>query len=286
MGTHRGIPNDILVHLNDELSIRYNHTSIMEKHSILTGLHLFFNEVEFLPICHALFPAEDTLYDQNAFLQIVISTILCTDTMNKERLNLLQQRWQDAFEKQLVDKLDKQHIIMNNMQQLDEQINTFEIDNMCYPFIHTTSTPLHSLQQSVLIQHILQIADVAYIFQDWNIFLKFNLQLELELYDCFKSGWMEDVTLTWYDRTKCFIEDYALPLSTRFHTSCYVLNNNNNNNSTDNANAANNISKVLVDNANMNYKNWLEKGQMISQIFKEGIEKEHPQDVIMAMILV
>jgi len=205
---HKGIPNFILVNLEDELAKTYNNTSMAEKHSLKVALDIL-NEDHFSSLRKKIYGSNSV--DTAKFENTVRACILCTDIFNADRMALTKDRWTILFSKQNGDKTRFAHHpgIANNYD-----INEFGIDKIC---IFPDDSEDVCLRKTCVIEHLIQVADVAHNFQSWEVFIKWNYRLVKELFVCHQSGWMDDVTNTWIDSQQEFADTYILPLISRVH---------------------------------------------------------------------
>jgi hypothetical protein len=71
-----------------------------------------------------------------------------------------------------------------------------------------------ALRHSVVIETMLNVADVAHSMQSWELFIFWNRNLFEELYDAFVSGRSENnPTNGWYENQLFFYKIYVLPLA-------------------------------------------------------------------------
>jgi len=70
------------------------------------------------------------------------------------------------------------------------------------------------LKATIVIEHIIQAADVAHTMQHWHIYQKWNLRLFEEVYWTYKSGRAEaDPSVNWYQGELWFYDNYIIPLA-------------------------------------------------------------------------
>lgn len=73
---------------------------------------------------------------------------------------------------------------------------------------------LLALRHSVVIETMINVADVAHSMQSWELFLFWNRNLFEELYDAFTCGRSEiNPTIGWYENQLKFYKFYVLPLA-------------------------------------------------------------------------
>ena len=71
-----------------------------------------------------------------------------------------------------------------------------------------------ALQQSVIIETMLNVADVAHSMQSWELFVLWNKRLFEELYEAYKSGRSDtDPSDGWYENQVGFYSMYVIPLA-------------------------------------------------------------------------
>ena len=76
-----------------------------------------------------------------------------------------------------------------------------------------------ALQQSVLIETMLNVADVAHAMQSWDLFLFWNRRLYEELYVAYKIGRSEiDPSVDWFQNQLGFYKLYIIPLAKKMQT--------------------------------------------------------------------
>ncbi len=82
---------------------------------------------------------------------------------------------------------------------------------------------IYSLRTTIVIEQIIQAADVLHMMQHWHIYHKWNRQLFHEMYAAFKEGQMgEDPTEFWYQGELRFFDNYIIPLAKKLK-DCNVL---------------------------------------------------------------
>ena len=71
------------------------------------------------------------------------------------------------------------------------------------------------LKATIVIEHIIQAADVAHTMQHWHVYQKWNEKLFAEACTAFRSGrgTKRNPASTWYDGELWFFDNYAIPLA-------------------------------------------------------------------------
>jgi len=69
---------------------------------------------------------------------------------------------------------------------------------------------------TIVIEHLIQAADVAHTMQHWHIYRKWNTRLFEEMYSAFQAGRMEkDPSDFWFEGELGFFDHYVFPLANR-----------------------------------------------------------------------
>ena len=77
-----------------------------------------------------------------------------------------------------------------------------------------------ALRHSVMLETMLNVADVAHAMQSWDLFCFWNRKLYEELYNAFKVGRSENDPATgWYQNELDFFRLYIIPLSEKMKKS-------------------------------------------------------------------
>jgi hypothetical protein len=72
-----------------------------------------------------------------------------------------------------------------------------------------------NLKASIVIEHIIQAADVSHTMQHWHVYQKWNELLFSEMYSAFKAGRGGDKNPAdgWYNGELWFFDNYVIPLA-------------------------------------------------------------------------
>eukprot|EP00980_Cylindrotheca_fusiformis_P011504 scaffold2696_cov104-Cylindrotheca_fusiformis.AAC.3 len=113
----------------------------------------------------------------NRFRQLVVNSVMATDIFDKELLALRNNRWAKAFNVEDESTVD--------------------------------------VKATIVIEHIIQAADVAHTMQHWTIYQKWNEKLFVEMSQAYASGRgaSKDPALTWYQSELWFFDNYIIPLA-------------------------------------------------------------------------
>jgi hypothetical protein len=202
---HPGVPNSELVKENDEMAEMYDNKSVAEQNSFDFSWELLMDpSYEELRKC--IFSNDEEL---KRFRQLVVNSILATDVFDAELVKLRNARWEKAF-----------------LEESEEGMEEPPVDKT-------------DLKATIVIEHIIQAADVAHTMQHWHVYQKWNRRLFEEMYsgakegnlacmahsnfpltrrvlhcrEAFKSGRGKDPSLGWYKGELWFFDNYIIPLA-------------------------------------------------------------------------
>jgi hypothetical protein len=110
------------------------------------------------------------------FRSLVVNSVIATDIFDKELKEFRNRRWDKAF----------------------------------HQGFHDTN-----LRATIVIEHIIQAADVAHTMQHWHIYQKWNERLFKEMYSAYRSGrgGDNDPSEGWYKGELWFYDNYVIPLA-------------------------------------------------------------------------
>ena len=221
---HCGVSNGQLVKENSATAIKYEGKSVAEQNSIDLAWGILMD-----PSLDAL---RSCIYSTEAefkrFRQLVVNSVMATDIFDSELKAMRNSRWDRAFHS-------------NNQEQPAQSDN---ID-------HDTD-----MKATIVIEHIIQAADVSHTMQHWHVYQKFNKRLFYEMYKSFKEGRNgdKDPATTWYNGELWFFDNYVLPLGEKLK-ECQVFGV---------------ASAECLNFAKENRKEWALKGrEIVEQYVKE-----------------
>eukprot|EP00980_Cylindrotheca_fusiformis_P023291 scaffold10332_cov101-Cylindrotheca_fusiformis.AAC.2 len=115
--------------------------------------------------------------DYKRFRQLVINCVMATDIFDNDLLSFRNNRWQKAFSGQDASQSD--------------------------------------LKATIVIEHIIQAADVAHTMQHWHVYQRWNEKLFIEMKNAYESGRgpEKDPALSWYQGELWFFDNYVIPLA-------------------------------------------------------------------------
>lgn len=128
---------------------------------------------------------------------------MATDLFDKDLKVLRDNRWNIAF--------NDTSLLASPSDQ------TVGLDN--FSPSHALSEHDSNRRATIVIEHVLQAADVSHTMQHWHIYQKWNKRLLHEMYLAFINGRSEkDPSLGWYDGELWFFDNYIIPLAKKLKT--------------------------------------------------------------------
>ncbi|KAG7344718.1 adenylate/guanylate cyclase [Nitzschia inconspicua] len=178
---HPGVSNATLVKEGADIAGMYGGKSCAEQNSFDLAWDLLMEDY-YKDLRDCIYVNQEEL---NRFRQLLINSVMATDIVDKELGALRKARWNKAF----------------STEDFPEQEEESEIDA-----VHRKAT--------IVIEHIVQAADVSHMMQHWHIYLKWNERFFRECYKAFLDGRMEnDPTEGWYQGEMGFFDFYIIPLA-------------------------------------------------------------------------
>jgi len=112
------------------------------------------------------------------FRQLLVNLIMATDIFEPQQQEARNARWEKLFHSDLRDKVE--------------------------------GAEYRSLKASIVIEHIIQAADVSHTMQHWQVYMKWNERLFQESYKAYESGRSEvDPSEGWYEGEIWFFDHYG-----------------------------------------------------------------------------
>jgi len=255
---HTGQSNKILQAKGDAIAKKYPGPSA-ERNSIQTALDLLFS-FKYKSIRKAIFPRVE---DRFQFGKCIFWAILCTDIASLETMKKGLSRFDVVHTvREEMKASEKEHLTLKSciydvqlcpvLPYLKEVVKYLRltqknIDDNPEELVITQD----KLENCVVVEHLMQVCDVAHLMQGWEIFLKFNYRLYKELMACHEAGAMPDPSPNWNVGQIGFFTNYVIPLAERVEKIC-----------------GSDISPLtLSKNAIANMKRWQEDGHIITGIF-------------------
>mmetsp|Transcript_19262 Transcript_19262/g.45447 ORF Transcript_19262/g.45447 Transcript_19262/m.45447 type:complete len:736 (+) Transcript_19262:1260-3467(+) len=177
---HTGVPNTTLVKENSALAQVYKGKSVAEQNSVDLSWSLFMDDA-YAKLRSAICANDQELI---RFRQLVVSSVMATDIMDKDLKKLRNERWDKAFSPKVESAV--------------------------------VESPANVLNRkaTIVIEHLIQASDVAHTMQHWHVFRSWNEKLFRELYVAYKAGRADkDPSEFWYQGEIGFFDFYILPLA-------------------------------------------------------------------------
>jgi hypothetical protein len=216
---HTGVSNQQRETEEPELAKRYQHKSVAEQNSIDVAWNMLM-ESKFENLQRALFATETEV---RRFRQLLVNLVMSTDIFEPTQKATRNMRWNKVFRSDVREKLD--------------------------------DTECRNLKATIVIEHIIQAADVCHTMQHWQVYTRWNERLFAEMYRAFQDGRSQnDPSEGWYKGELWFFDNYVIPLAMKLE-ECGVFGV---------------TSDECLNYALENRKEWEVKG---NQIVKEMVEK-------------
>jgi hypothetical protein len=123
------------------------------------------------------------------FHHLVIDAVMATDIVDKDLKEERNARWETVF---------------------TESAHPLEGD-------------ANQLKASIVLDHMMQAADVSHTMQHWHIYQKWNERLFQEMWKAYKAGHAETNPVdTWYKGEMGFFDFYVIPLAKKL-SECGVF---------------------------------------------------------------
>lgn len=179
---HLGVSNYQLVKEKTTTASKYSGKSVAEQHSVDLAWEMLMDP-SLEELRHCIY-ANETEYQR--FRQLVVNCVIATDIFDKDLKELRNKRWELAFHHDGEEKV--------GMETMNEDFNR---------------------KATIVIEHIIQAADVSHTMQHWHVYQKWNERLFKEMYLAYKAGrgGDKDPTDGWYKGEIWFFDNYVIPLA-------------------------------------------------------------------------
>jgi hypothetical protein len=175
---HTGVSNGQRNKENPELAEKYRQRSVAEQNSVDVAWELLM-EPQFENLQRCIFATDSEL---SRFRQLLVNLVMATDIFDKEMKATRDMRWEKVFHSDLGNSVKDSEI--------------------------------RSLKAMIVIEHIIQAADVAHTMQHWHVYKKWNSRLFQEMYLAYENGRSEkDPSEGWYNGELWFFDNYVIPLA-------------------------------------------------------------------------
>lgn len=258
---HPGVPNPQLIEENEDVASKYKSRSVAEQRSFDLSWKLLM-EKRFNLLRSTICCNDEEL---KRFRQLVINAVMATDLGDKEMKELRNSRWDKAF---AAGTHDGSSYDTDDASDEASFVPGFVLSRTTSAIGDSIAAEKKQKERrdgfnrkaTIIIEHLIQAADVAHMSQHWAIYRKWNECLFRECYKAFKEGRAQKNPADgWYKGEIGFFDFYIIPLSKKLR-DCGVFGPT----SDENLNYATN-----------NRNQWEREGQVITQQMLEEVEREY-----------
>jgi 3'5'-cyclic nucleotide phosphodiesterase/Adenylate and Guanylate cyclase catalytic domain len=226
---HLGVPNAQLVKEKADVAERYRNQSVAEQNSVDLAWSLLM-EPAYADLRRAIY---STPAEMQRFRQLVVNSVMATDIVDQNLKALRNARWAKAF---------------SDESALDG-------------FGGESEASCTNRKATIVIEHVIQAADVSHTMQHWHVYRKWNERFFEECYKAYIEERAEaDPSVGWYKGELGFYDFYIIPLAKKLK-DCGVFGVS---------------SDECLNYAVRNRKEWEEKGQSIVGEMIERIRQQYP----------
>lgn len=183
---HPGVPNFVLVKEEMSIAKTYNNLSIAEQNSVDIAWDIL-KQPQYGDLQACIFASQNQL---RHFRQLVVNAVMATDIFDKELIGMRQKRWDEAF-----------------------SAGTVETSLPRGPVLDDVTVAMNR-RATIVLDYLIQAADVVHTMQHWAVFEKWNRCLFREMTTAFRNGRLEkDPSEGWYAAELSFFDNYVIPLA-------------------------------------------------------------------------
>jgi hypothetical protein len=186
---HQGLSNAALSKEDPRLADFYHQRCVNEQNSFDVAWGVLMDSA-YSDLQHCIFQNET---EQKRFRQLVVSSVLSTDILDAQLKESRETRWSLAF-----------------------QSSVSAEGTLSFPAAQDDG--MDSLRAKVVLEHLMQAADVVHSMQHWHIYQKFNQMLFEETYSAFEKGRSNvDPSRHWFkEELECF-DSFVIPLALKLN---------------------------------------------------------------------
>ncbi|CAB9520220.1 Receptor-type guanylate cyclase gcy [Seminavis robusta] len=244
---HPGVPNSQLIEEDRQVAERYKNRSVAEQKSLDVSYGLLLED-RFAALLSTICPTQQS---RRRFRQLVVNSVMATDLGDQQLKELRNARWERAFAN----------------DDTSVRTSTYSTESWSNSDLESGQAP-HDIRNiqinrkaTIVIEHLIQAADVAHMSQHWHIYRKWNEALFKETYKAWREGRAsKNPADGWFKGEIGFFDFYIIPLSRKLR-DCGVFGPT----SDENLNYATN-------NRNM----WMQEGEELVKGMLQRAEAEYP----------
>ncbi|KAG7352534.1 family 3 adenylate cyclase [Nitzschia inconspicua] len=181
---HSGVSNGQRGIEEPEMAALYRNKSIAEQNSIDIAWHELSKE-RYKNLRKCICATEDEL---RRFRQLIVNLVMATDIFDKDMKELRNRRWNKAFYRDV------------NNRERTITLHSMEDDR--------------NMRATIVIEHIIQAADVSHCMQHWQVYKRWNERFFQEMYLAYEEGrGGSDPSEGWYNGELWFFDNYIIPLA-------------------------------------------------------------------------
>ena len=202
---HTGVPNVQLVKEHSPVASIYKNKSVAEQNSIDVGWRLLMKP-SYRKLRRHIYT---TVAEYKCFRQLVVNAVMATDICDKDLIKARNQRWDLAFSTP-----------NNSSSNNNDSSNVTKTPDSQF---ESVVRRVNNHKGTVVIEHLIQLSDVAHTMQHWHIYRRWNERLFEESYvayaDCRSDTNPAD---NWYQGELGFYDFYIIPLAKKIQ-QCQVF---------------------------------------------------------------
>ncbi|CAB9514054.1 inhibited 3',5'-cyclic phosphodiesterase B [Seminavis robusta] len=276
---HPGVPNQLLIDENSPMAAVYKKKSIAEQNSVEFSWSLLMRP-EYVDLRAAIYCNEKEI---KRFRQVIVNCVLATDLHDPDLQTLRKARWAKAFAEEgqavATAKPTKRGPRRGNTKSMDyprkRQPPGAAASNSMLDALRQAATqasmslssrPKDDINRkgTIVLEHLLQAADISHTMQNWKVYLKWNERLFDEFFETFESGRSGlDPATTWYQGELDFFDFIVIPLAKKL-SSCGIFEE---------------AGEELLENAISNRQEWESKGHEVLQVYVAHYRESHVHHV-------
>jgi len=204
---HSGAPNVQLVREHAPVADIYKNKSVAEQNSIDVGWGLLM-EPAYANLRRHIYT---TVAEYKCYRQVVVNCVMATDICDKDLIQARNQRWDLAF--------STPNNGSNNDNDNDDDGRITSSGNSRFESVHQ----VNNRKGTVVIEHLMQLSDVAHTMQHWHIYRRWNERLFEESYVAYSECRADkNPAENWYQGELGFYDFYIIPLATKIK-QCQVF---------------------------------------------------------------
>jgi hypothetical protein len=190
---HTGVPNAQLIKENAPIASLYKNRSVAEQNSLELAWKLLMDD-RYRDLRSAIYTTEAEL---QRFRALLVNAVMATDIADKDLKNMRNAKWDKAF------------------QVSGKSSENGDADSATTPAsVKESKRDMVNRKATIVIEHLIQAADVSHTMQHWHVYRKWNERLFAEMYKAYKQGrGAADPSEFWYKGEIGFFDFYIIPLT-------------------------------------------------------------------------